>query len=274
MVNRMVLHIFYTLRAISNSAGPQPDHRSAVTKDDLLKLLAVCDTDPSLVPLRVALVFGFLRYLRIFNLAPPTAKSFDPPRHSSWADVKLGKETETLQTQRGVTTIPMAALQDKRICPVSTWDLYRHMLPWVTPDSATPLLLTTAPLVAKVISASTLRAMFHKAAESAGLSAKQYTPHSFFLFSGWHSSRAHQEAWHLDVSCGRQIPVPALGIPETRSSSFPSRPHQPTVLGRLQQPVASARPQPARLSKVQSIARSGKALTTCPPQQGINLRLS
>ena len=81
-----------TLRAISYSAGPQPDHRSAVTIDDLLKLVLVCDMDPSLVPLRVALVFGFLGYLRISNLAPPTAKSFDPTRHSSWADVKPGKE--------------------------------------------------------------------------------------------------------------------------------------------------------------------------------------
>ena len=76
-----------TLKAISYSAGPQPEHRSAITNEDLLKLVTVCDTDPSLVPLRVALVFGFLGYLRISNLAPPTAKSFDPARHSSWADV-------------------------------------------------------------------------------------------------------------------------------------------------------------------------------------------
>ena len=74
---------------------------------------------------------------------PPTAKSFDPARHSSWADVKPGKEgllldlkwTKTLQTQRGITTFPMAALQDKQICAVSTWELYRHMLPWVTPTA-------------------------------------------------------------------------------------------------------------------------------------------
>ena len=49
---------------------------------------------------------------------------------------------------------------------------------WVIPDSLTPLLLTTAPPVGKVISASTLCAMFHRAAESARLSPKHYTPHS------------------------------------------------------------------------------------------------
>ena len=31
-------------------------------------------------------------YLRISNRAPPTAKSLDPARHSSWADVRPGKE--------------------------------------------------------------------------------------------------------------------------------------------------------------------------------------
>ena len=67
-----------TLRAISYSAGPQPDNRSAITLEDLTRLVAVCNTDPSLVPLRVALVFGFLGYLRISNMTPPTAQSFDP----------------------------------------------------------------------------------------------------------------------------------------------------------------------------------------------------
>ena len=173
---------------ISYSVGPQLDHRLAVTKDDLFKMVAVCDTDPSLVSLRVALTFGFLGYLKISNLAPPPPppESFDPARHSSWTDFKQCKEgilldlkwTKRLQTHRGVTTIPMAALQDKRICAVSTWNLYRHMLPWVIPDSSTPLLLTTALPVGKDISTSALHAMFHRAAESARLSAKHYTPHS------------------------------------------------------------------------------------------------
>ena len=123
-----------TLQAISYSAGPQPDNRSAVTKEDLIRLVAVCKTDPSRVPLRVALVFGFLGYLRISNMAPPTAQPFDPTRHSSWADVRPCEQgllldikwTKTLQAQHGVTTIPLTALLDQRICPVAVWNLYRH----------------------------------------------------------------------------------------------------------------------------------------------------
>ena len=187
-----------TLRAISYSAGPQPDHRSAVTKEDFIRLVAVCNTDPSLVPLRVALVFRFLGYLRISNMAPPTAQSFDATRHSSWADVRPCKQvllldlkwTKTLQAQHRVTAIPLTALLDQSICPVAAWNLYRHMLPGIIPSKTTPLLLTTAPPVGKTISASTLRAMFHRATQAAGLTDKNYTPHSlqrgsFFLFSGW-----------------------------------------------------------------------------------------
>ena len=161
----------------SEPSPTQPDHRSAVNREELIKLVAVCNTDPSLVPLRVALVFSFLGYLRISNLS--TAQSFDPARHSSWADVRPCKQgilldlkcTKTLQTKRGVTTIPLAALEDNRICPSAT------MLPWITPDKTTPLLLTTAPPVGKTISASTLRVMFHRAAQAAGLADKHYTPH-------------------------------------------------------------------------------------------------
>ena len=104
-------------------------HRSAITLEDLTRLVAVCNTDPSLVPLRVALVFGFLGYLRISNMTPPTAQSFDPTRHTSWADVRPCEQgllldlkwTKTLQTQHGVTTIPLSSLLDQRICPVAAW---------------------------------------------------------------------------------------------------------------------------------------------------------
>ena len=138
-----------TLRAISYSAGPQPDNISAITLEYLIRLVAVCNTDPSLVPLRVALFFGFLGYPRISNMTLPTAQSFDPTRHTSWADVRPCEQglllelkwTKTLQAQHGVTTIPLSSLSDQRICPVAAWNLYRHMLPCVIPSRTTPLVV-------------------------------------------------------------------------------------------------------------------------------------
>ena len=119
-------------------------------------------------------------------MTPPTAQSFDPTRHTSWADVRPCEQgllldlkwTKTLLAQHGMTTIPLSSLSDQRICPVAAWDLYRHMLPGISPSRTTPLLLTTAPPIGKTISASTLRAMFHRATLAAGLSDKSYTPHS------------------------------------------------------------------------------------------------
>ena len=228
-----------TLRAIAYSAGPQPDHRSAVSKEDLIKLVAVCDTDPSLVPLRVALVFGFLGYLRISYLAPPTAQSFDPARHSSWADVRPYKQgllldfkwTKTLQTQQGVTTIPLAALQDQRICPIATWNLYKHTLPWVASSKTTPLLLTKAPPVGKTISASTLRAMFHRATQAAGLADKNYTPHSLRRGGGELLSVSRPESpWSTSKSTALGLPRRSTG---TYCSTRPSRPQWHRHFGRL-----------------------------------------
>ena len=71
-------------RAIAYSAGPQPDHRLA--KEGLIKPVAICDTDPSLVTLKVAPAFGFLGYLGIPNLAPPTQHSL-----STQQDILLGQ---------------------------------------------------------------------------------------------------------------------------------------------------------------------------------------
>ena len=95
-----------------------------------------------------------------------------------------------------------------------------HMLPWVIPDSSTPLLLTTAGPVGKAILASTLRAMFHRAAEAAGLSNKNYTPPPiawgcFFLLSGRHTRGTNKETQHLDIPHSRPIPVPAPCIPDS-----------------------------------------------------------
>ena len=227
------------------------------------------------------------------------AKSFDPARHSSLADVKPSREgilldlkwTKTLQTQRGVTTIPMAALQDKRICPVSTWDFYRHMLPWVTPDSTTLLLLTAASPVGKVISASTLRVMFHRAAESAGLSAKHYTPtasgegellsvfRQAFLWTTSRSTALGRPTWSTDTCSSTRnsrhpwpkpfkLPSPptspskAPNLLPRQGHNLPASARRPILL------VPARRQQPACLSKAPNIAHSGKASTTCPSQQG------
>ena len=46
------------LRGISLSVGPTADRRTAVEMEDLKAMIRICDTDNSLLPLKVALLFG------------------------------------------------------------------------------------------------------------------------------------------------------------------------------------------------------------------------
>ena len=120
------------------------------------------------------------------SLRIPTAQSFDPTRHTSWADVRPCEQgllldlkwTKTLQAQHGVTTIPLSSLSDQRICPVAAWDLYRHMLPGINPSRTMPLLLTTAPPIGKTISASTPQGHVPSGHTYCGSLRQELHPHS------------------------------------------------------------------------------------------------
>ena len=74
------------LRGITLSIGLSADRRTVVELEDLKAMIGICNTDVSLQPLKVALLFRFFGYLRISNLAPPTMDQFDATRHTSWAD--------------------------------------------------------------------------------------------------------------------------------------------------------------------------------------------
>ena len=174
------------LRGITLSIGPSADRRTAVELEDLKAMIGVCNTDVSLLPLKVALLLGYSGYLRISNLAPPTMDQFDATRHTSWADVTPSKHgimialkwTKSLQAQKGTTPVPIPALKGSPLCPLQAWEEYTNALPGIEPTPNTPLLLTTSPIPGRIISVSVLRAMFSRTAGEAGLESKGYTPHS------------------------------------------------------------------------------------------------
>ena len=59
---------------------------------DLGAMAMCCATRVGLLPLRVALVFGYFGYLRISNMVPETLAAFDLDRSTTWADVIPKKE--------------------------------------------------------------------------------------------------------------------------------------------------------------------------------------
>ena len=174
------------VKGLSNTVRPTEDRRTAVTLEQLEVMVEFCNRDVALLPLKVALVFGFFGFLRLSNLAPPTAGEFDPSRHTSWDDVLASKDgviiklkwTKTLQSVKGSTPVPLPALSGSPVCPRAAWEEYVDELPWVPCTASTPLLLTTALPSGLVVTAPRLRAMFNKVAAAVGLSGEGLTPHS------------------------------------------------------------------------------------------------
>ena len=148
--------------------------------------MARCDAERELLPLHLALVFGYFGYLRISNLAPDTIAGFDPSRNTCWSDVLLAKEgimlilrwSKTLQAESGSTPIPLPAIPDSQLCPVLAWERYVGALPMVREPSSTPLLLAVGIQSGKPIISHKLRAMFHRMVCHVGLGEAGHTPHS------------------------------------------------------------------------------------------------
>ena len=190
--NVEVLRSFYTpawrfmLKGLAYSTEARQDERSAMTLGDLTKMVDYCDKDKELCALQVALTFGYFGYLRISNLAPETASSFDMTRHTTWAEVCekddgiiVGlKWSKTLQARKGITPIPLPVLKGRIVCPLRTWRIYVRLHPEMENRADVPLLLTTGSGGNKPVTIPMLRSMFHKVIRDVGLMGRKYTPHS------------------------------------------------------------------------------------------------
>ena len=191
MDNSVVLKILnsstwtLTTRGLLNSIRPSYNTRAAMKPDDLLALMEVAYTYDELNPLTVALSFGFFAYLRISNLAPQSAASFDPTRNT-FGDILLRanglifalKWSKTRQNENTRCYIPLPNLGTSWLCPFKAWRLYNVGLRETDTTPLTPLLVTSHEKVASVVTTSMLRSMFRKAVAIADLKDQGYTPHS------------------------------------------------------------------------------------------------
>ena len=171
-----------------NTVRPSYNIKSAMTPEDLIAMMEAASSEEDMVPLMVALTFGFLGYLRISNLAPPTADQFDITRHTSIGDIHLRNEglllslkwSKSRQNHRVPVAIPLPILGKTWLCPFKSWKIYNKMLNMadftVTPE--TPLLVTTHHPPGRTVTIPMLRNMFKRATRRAHLQDKHYTPHS------------------------------------------------------------------------------------------------
>ena len=175
-----------TLKAVSHAVRETPISRPAMTLSHLGALLRACDTDKSMIPLKVALSFGYLGYLRVSNLAPNSEDSFNPTRSTTWGDIWPSRDgiivalkwTKTRQTNMDRVTVPLPALGASEFCPLRIWRCYAREVSDLCLAPSDPLLLSTVHPRGRAITIPMLRMFLRRASQLAGLSACNYTPHS------------------------------------------------------------------------------------------------
>ena len=174
------------MKGLTNTIRQTEDRRSALSFEELQLLVGFCNSDRAYLSTKIGLIFGFMGYLRLSNLAPESASSFDSAWHTSWADVHVSgagimidlKWSKTMQAVKGVTPIPLPALDNELVCPVRAWEEYVGHLSHIEPSRLVPLLLSTDASRGEVISAARFRGMFHRVCKAAGLGHRGLTPHS------------------------------------------------------------------------------------------------
>ena len=175
-----------TVKGIVNTIRPSFDKRTAMTLNDLLFIMEAASESMALTPILGALTFGYMGFLRISNLAPPTLDSFDKTRHTTFGDVLLQKDgliinlkwSKSRQNSRNAISIPLPTLGDTWICPLRAWIIYTRLLKDVKITKDTPLLLSTVEPVGKPLTIPMVRRMFNQAVDDAHLEHVGYTPHS------------------------------------------------------------------------------------------------
>ena len=176
-----------THKAIANSVRPTIPDKTAVSIEHLYMMLDVCSQDASLFALAVAISLAFFGYLRISNIAPDSASSFDATRHSTVQDIVPThggllfrvRWSKTRQHSTPAQYIPIPSLGDSPICPAAAWFRYcRTVTPACLRDNA-PLLCGSESTMHTATTTSRLRRQLRDVTTLAGLGDEGYTPHSF-----------------------------------------------------------------------------------------------
>ena len=144
-----------------------------------------CNREAALGSLKIALVFGYLGFLRVSNLAPYTCSEFDHTRHTTWEDIHPSRDgvliclkwTKTRQAAPYTAPVPLSTLGSSELCPLTLWQDYVDRLSHLEISPQMPFWLTTGSPTGKWVTVPMLRIMMRRAAHLAGLSEFGYTPH-------------------------------------------------------------------------------------------------
>ena len=197
-----------TLRSLRIDYTQPPNRKRALTLDHIRRLVDYCGTRGLLgYTLKLAILLAFFGLLRISNLAPITASSFNPLRDSTRADLLIeepglqysqrwAKNRQTPLTNGRAPQIPLLHLPNDPLEPVQALLDLQNLTPTATPNSPM-LLIPTADGHYQVLDQRRLRTEFRLALIACDLDPRQYTPHS--LRRGGTTLLHHQGANRDDI---------------------------------------------------------------------------
>lgn len=173
------------LRALDVNLRHVPNQRLPISESLLSKLCTLCDTLDSFgSTMKCAILLSYFGFLRQCNLAPKSARFFDPSRHTCRGDVIVHppglilvlKWSKTLQKSSQYVNIPIPGIPGHPLCPVRA---YQQMTRAVPASANHPLLLVSD--AGGVTSPLTLRGLaraFQVLITSLGYQRAAYSLHS------------------------------------------------------------------------------------------------
>ena len=178
-----------TLRSLKMAYTGTPNKKAGLTLKHVQQLVAYCELKVLLgFTLRLAILLGFFRLLRISNLAPLTAQRFDPARDSTRADLqfhspglqytqKWAKNRQTKLDQQDLPQVPIPHFPGDPLDPVQALIDLQNLTPSALPHDPL-LLIPNADGTFCIFDQRRFRHEFRRALIACDLDPRRYTPHS------------------------------------------------------------------------------------------------
>ena len=178
-----------TLRSLRIDYTQTPNKKEGLTLNQVRRLVDYCGAKGLIgYTLKLAILLAFFGLLRISNLAPITASSFDPQRDSTQADLfiaepglqyaqRWAKNRQHPQAPGDIPHIPLVRLPGEPLDPVQALLDLQNMTPAALCQDPM-LLVPTADGGYYPLDQRRLRAEFRQALIACDLDPRQYTPHS------------------------------------------------------------------------------------------------
>ena len=185
-------HLF--IKAVSCNAKYIPRFKATLSISNLMNLATACDFIRHGPVYKAAFMLAFFAFLRVSNVAPPSAKAFDPIRHILRSDVIFGrpgahiiiKWGKSMQSASSHRVVQIPALPSLPICPVSALSALLSYAP--TPPSI-PLFIIPSPSGSSILTAPMLSATLKPLLTALKLNHAHY---------GFHCFRRSGVSWALD----------------------------------------------------------------------------